>query len=119
MKTLDHVIEKGHGRTAIRLRLLTMGRDLMLMLGGGEDHVGALAVAVPGEGGPDLTLLEIGSHREGPLAEECAELICRRSKRTVSVVAGIHYDDATKAEIEEIMENARQAFREMAELPGL
>lgn len=115
MKTLENQIDIGTGRTAVRLQLVPVGGDLLLMLTGGRAHVGAVAVAVPGDGVPWVDLIEIGTHREGPLAREGANLICGHSNRTVTVTAGIHIDNATDDEIQEITANATLAFENMVE----
>ena len=111
----------GKGRGAVRLVLDALGRDLLLRITGGEAHVGAVAVAVPADAGrsaPRVRDLVAGRHREGPLARAAAERICLASGCSVAVVAGIHYDGATRAEIDVIVENVDRGVSRMVERLG-
>jgi gallate decarboxylase subunit D len=107
----------GEGRTAVRLTLLGQGRDLVLLVSGGEAHAGAVAVSVPAHGagsGAYAGLCPVPGHREGPLAEEGAALLASAAGRGCVVVAGIHQDAATPEEIAEIVANARAGFAALA-----
>ena len=102
-------VRAGQGRTAIELRLLPQGRDWLLLVTGGEAHVGAVAAA----DARSCELAVLPPHKEGPLARECAEAVARASGRSCAVVAGIHYDDATGPEIAAIVANVRQALQDI------
>lgn len=103
-------LEKGNGRTRVRLELLARGRDLVLNVGGGEAHVGAVAVATPA--GP-VALTVVPGHKEGPLAEAAATALARAAGCTCAVVAGIHQDRATAGEIADIVVNVEQGVAEL------
>lgn len=103
---VSQVAEAGSGRTAVRLELRNQGRDLLLMITGGEAHVGAVAVACA----DGTELVVVPGHKEGPLASECAEVVARASGRTCAAVAGIHQDHATEKEIQSIVVNVQQAL---------
>lgn len=92
---------------SLDVRTVAMGRDYVILLSGGEAHVGAVAVAYWHEGQVQCHLLEVPSHKEGELARELAQLACERLGATVTLAAGIHIDQATKTEIQEIVEQAR------------
>lgn len=104
---VPQVVEAGSGRTAVRLDLVKQGRDLLLIVTGGDAHVGAVAVCH--EQGAELMV--VPGHKEGPLAAECAEAIALAAGCTCAAVAGIHQDDATGEEIAAIMANVRKALR--------
>ena len=91
------------------------GRDLYLVVSGGEAHVGAVAVWDARNPDAPPVVNELPGHKEGPLAGACAEIVGRITGRTVAVVAGIHQDHATRGEIETIVANAKQAARQAAE----
>jgi CTP:molybdopterin cytidylyltransferase MocA len=97
----------GDGRECVRLELEEQGRDLVLRITGGVAHVGAVALAAAGAEAPVRTLV-LPPHKEGPLAAEAAAALARATGRTCVVVAGIHQDDATPAEIGRIVENVRE-----------
>lgn len=107
----------GEGRTAVRLTLLGQGRDLVLLVTGGEAHAGAVAVRVPAHAARGVAyagLCPVPGHREGPLAEEGAALLASAAGRGCVVVAGIHRDAATPEEIAAIVANARAGFAALA-----
>ena len=106
-------ISVGEGRTAVVLRVENLGRDLAAFLTGGEAHVGAVAVAgrAAGTGGEALAdAIVAPGNKDGPLAEEGAALMAALSGRTCVMIVGIHVEDATPAEIEQIVAHAREAF---------
>jgi hypothetical protein len=110
---LPPAVEVGARRTAIRLELVAQGRDLVLLITGGDAHVGAAAVAAPGSGGAVHEAV-LPPHKEGPLARECAALLADAAGCTVCAVAGIHQDAITKDEIAAIVANVREAAAALA-----
>ena len=108
----------GVGRTAVRLEPVSQGRDFLILITGGEAHVGAAAVcdgrAAPAESGPETGLVQVPGHREGPLAAEAAVTLARATGRTCAAVVGIHQDNATSDEIREIVGNVREGLRRLA-----
>jgi hypothetical protein len=99
----------GSGRTEVRLDLAPRGRDWLLLIGGGEAHVGAVAVAWP----DGISLVTVPGHKEGPLAEKCALAVSRASGVVCTAVAGIHQDRATRAEIQDILTNVDRGLGEI------
>lgn len=94
-------------RYGIQIRTIRAGRDYVLLVTGGEAHVGASAVAYWDGVEVRCGLTEVPGHKEGELAAELAEQACRRLRATVSVIAGIHIDFATRQEIGEMVEVVR------------
>ena len=83
----------------------------MLLIGGGETHVGAVAVGAQ----ENTSLMVIPPHKEGPLARDCAAALAERSGRTCVAVAGIHLDEISKEEILAIQENVKIALDHLLE----
>lgn len=115
----------GEGRTAVWLDLAEQGRDLVLRIGGGDAHVGAVAVVSPaggtgGEGCEELSV--VPGHKEGPLALAAARRLAAAGRRTCVCVAGIHLDAITPEEIALVVSRAEQGVarlaRELEELQG-
>ncbi len=104
------ILKVGTGRLEIQLELRPVGADWLLLVTGGEAHVGAAAVHGPHDG-PAVAVL--GSHREGPLVRECAARISEATGKACAVVGGIHQDQATAAEIAAIMANVRQGTAQL------
>ncbi len=105
------VLETGSGRLAVRLELRPVGRDWLLLITGGRAHLGAAAVA-----GPLAEPVHVarGTHKEGPLAAACAGILAGLTGAGCAVVAGIHQDRATPAEIEALVANARRGTEALA-----
>ena len=113
-----HEFRARDGRLELRLRVLPQGRDLHAALLGGEWHVGATALAAP-DGATQVS--ERPAHREGPLAALVARRLATALGCAVSVSAGIHFADITRAEIatverltEQLVEEALCALRKGA-----
>lgn len=94
-----HEFRAQAGRLELRLRLLPQGRDLHAFLLGGEWHVGATALAGP-DGATQVS--ERAAHREGALAAMVARRLATALGCAVSVSAGIHFADITRAEIDAV-----------------
>ena len=122
----------GAGRCAVWLKVRSQGRDLQVSIGGGEAHVGAVALfsppvvigADPGaDPGVDLgadpgaepfqSLVVVPPHKEGPLAKEAARRLATAARRSCVAIVGIHQDDATRDEIAAIVANVRAGLAEL------
>ncbi len=114
-QVLPGPVSVGRGRRRVTLELAAVGRDLLLVLWGGQAHAGAVALSGP-PGVPTRPAgpLRLGSHREGPLAAECAALVAAAAGCACAVVAGIHQDAATADEIAAIVANARTGAGRLA-----
>jgi hypothetical protein len=107
-------LSAGSGRLRVQLEIRIQGRDFLLLVTGGEAHVGAVAVCDGRRANGKSVVTEMPGHREGPLAGECAEILARATRKTVAAVVGIHQDNATGQEIAAIVANVRQAATELA-----
>lgn len=97
------------GRLALCLRLMPQGRDLHAFLLGGEAHVGAVALAAPGEA---TEVRQRPHHREGALAALVAERLSGALGCAVSVSCGIHFTAISRAEIAGVEAMARRLVEE-------
>lgn len=101
----------------LTIRTIEAGGDYVVLVTGGQAHIGATAVAYPAEGGVHTEVIGLPGHKEAELARELAELACSRLGQAVTVVAGIHIDNATLAEIRAMVAETRALF--LAELEVL
>lgn len=97
------------GRITVNLLLIQTGRDYVAILGGGQAHTGAIAIA---RSGRLLNLFELEGHREKELAAQFAIDLSLALNSVVSVNAGIHYERISKTEIETVMGLACQLLAE-------
>lgn len=99
-------------RYGIKVRPVPMGRDYVFLLGGGDVHVGAAATAYLEHGEVCVAVHAVPAHREGELAAELARKAAIRLGTTVTVVAGMHVDHASKEDIIRMVEDARRLMDE-------
>jgi hypothetical protein len=99
----------GRGRTRVRADVYRVGPDLLVVLGGEGQHLGAVSMAetAPGE---DASVATVGArgHKEPELTEVLSRAVCAATGRRTVVVAGIHLDRITRDEIESIRRNVRR-----------
>lgn len=113
------------GRLNVSLRVFRQGRDLQVLCGGGASHIGAVALAAPvqvydqQQGQPGLAahaaqpgqvetrLLALPGHKEDALALRMATSLAQALHCAVCVSAGIHYDNITRAEIQQVEQMAQ------------
>ncbi|MFV9510269.1 hypothetical protein [Tepidibacillus sp. LV47] len=96
----------------IQIRHDFMGDDLVILVTGGVAHIGAVATAYIDNDQVHVEVTELPHHKEGELAKEFAELLARSLHRSVSVLMGIHIDNATKKDIQQIVDYVQKAIKE-------
>lgn len=103
----------------IQVRTLKMGADYVFLITGGEAHIGAAATAYAGPDGVQVSTTALPHHREDGLVSEWAGTAAKKLGATVTVVAGIHVDQATKEDIRRILEDVRRLMEaELERLSG-
>ena len=94
---------KNIGRLTLVLESRTLGADFLLTLTGGQDHIGAAALAAPdSEGHVTVSVMTAPGHKEEEIAMRGARAVSKALNRTVLLSAGIHLDNISAAEIQEI-----------------
>jgi hypothetical protein len=83
-----------------------LGNDVLVILYGGREHVGAAAMAQPRPGisdpqqiGATSSVFTYVGHKEDIIAKSMSEELARNLNKKVVVVAGIHWDDLNFEEI--------------------
>lgn len=90
---------EGSGRCSLEVRVLDTGGGLVVTVLGREGaHVGAIALSTDEHG------LRCPGHRDDELAVPIAAALGAKLNVPVAVVAGVHLDAITRAEIDEIMD---------------
>ncbi len=104
------IFERKAGRHNISLEVKEIGRDLLIAIyGGDEHHVGGVAAAYPTKSHyRDATTISVSTltlpgHKDYVVANTSAEKICKALEIPTVVTVGIHYDNASRKEIEEII----------------
>ncbi len=112
--TLADPVTVGDGRTEVHLRLIAQGRDFLVLITGGAAHIGAVGVCDGRISCAEVGVVQVPGHREGPLATEAAEILAGAAGRTCTAVVGIHQDNASADEIDQIVANVRVGLSQMA-----
>jgi predicted component of type VI protein secretion system len=113
----------GEGRYALHAVVASCGADVVVIVGGGEGpHVGAVALAIshpslkdPSKPSQTASLLTVPGHKEGELARAASMQLARAIHRTVVVSVGIHVEDASKDEINQLVEAFNALIDEIEE----
>lgn len=111
MKSL--MLTEGSGRTRVTLTIDPMGDDLVVRIFNDAAHLGAVALAEysHAEGRTSTSVITRLGHKDDRVATEVAHELSRHFKKPVCAIAGIHLDNITAGEIDQILENCRKLAR--------
>jgi 2-iminoacetate synthase len=109
------LVTKSSNSWEIQCAVDSIGPDFLCRLTGGDEHVGAVALSTWDGERAHTEVIVAGPHKEGPLAEHSAHKLCTATRRAVTCVCGIHYDDLTQAEIEGVTRTAYDLVKRTAD----
>lgn len=91
-----------------------LGHDLVVCIYNENAHLGAAAVGEYDheEGRASSSVITRLGHRDDEVAKKQAHFIARHTRKPVCVISGIHLDNITKQEIEEILSQAESLVSE-------
>ena len=96
----------GEGRYQVWLEKKSLGDDLLIILGGGEQpHIGAMVICEPDQ---PSQIIKISGHYDYVVVQPLAEHACHKYHKRVVAIGGIHIEKATKEEIEKIVQNCKE-----------
>ena len=112
MKSIETVYsDKKNGYCLQGTIIFLDNNDVIVVVTGGEDHIGAIGLAVPRPSLLDQkrtsatsSILTMIGHKEDDLVKYVSEKVAAATKRNVVVIAGIHYDDLPLADLEILRE---------------
>ena len=90
----------------ISLKCIQLGEDYQIIISGGAEHIGATALAVCYDkkmSKVNVSQLAVYGHKEDELVRKVALYVSKELRATVSVTAGIHFDNLSVIEIDEIL----------------
>ncbi|HDI46960.1 MAG TPA: hypothetical protein ENF82_04060 [Candidatus Methanomethylia archaeon] len=104
-------IRKGEGRLQVSAFLIKVGEDYLIIICGGEKpHIGGFALSI--EGNPPVAF-SLPRHKDYLVAVKAASLISRSLGRTCLAVAGIHVENASREDIEKLIEHSEECVHEL------
>lgn len=92
----------------IELVATVVGRDLLLLISGGERHIGATSTAYLNGDNVEVQTSAVPHHKEDIISESIAVKVSEALRKTVTVVMGIHYDNLSKEGILEVVKIVNQ-----------
>jgi gallate decarboxylase subunit D len=101
------LLSEGKGRTKVNLSAQLIGKDLIVCLFNKQGHLGAVAVAdfSHSEKRASTSVITRLGHKDDSIAYYAAYKLCKRLRKPVCVIAGIHLDSITEDEIIQISQN--------------
>ena len=115
---VEYELTEGEGRASVNVAVSSMGSDLVVRIFNQDAHIGAVAI-----GDYDyehkrtyVSVVTRLGHKDDALAREAAYMLSKSIKKPVCVIAGVHLDDITKEEIDNILSNTKTAISEIIDL---
>jgi hypothetical protein len=93
----------GVGKYSVTLTYSFIGRDLLVIITGGDEHIGGVSLK---ENNSFSSLRKIG-HKDDIVSNIVASLIYDKMKRDTLVICGIHLNHASQKEIDILVNNAK------------
>ncbi len=103
----------GQGRHAVWAEIQSMGEDIIVLIGGGDEpHIGCVCIATHYEkrdgkiGSSALSIFNVPGHKDEVIVRRFAEELAKHFQTTVLCAGGVHINDATESDIKLVLENA-------------
>ena len=104
----------GKGRTKLWAEVTQLGKDLCILIHGGEAHIGSIAVAIPRPSLADAnkissttSVYNLTGHKDDLLSQPLAREIAAQTNRVVTVIAGFHLEQISEDEIKGVLSNLK------------
>jgi hypothetical protein len=105
------MLTSGKGKYKVWFEQKKIGKDLVYFLGGGEKpHIGGVIVCEPGK---KTKIIKFQGHYDYIVLKPIAETACKKYKTKVVAIGGIHIDNASKYEIDILVENCRALLKKL------
>ena len=112
MKSIETIFSDINNDYSLQGTIISLDNDdIIVVVSGGEDHIGAIGLAVPR---PSLqnqnsisatsSILTMPGHKDDDPAKYVSEKIAAATGRNVAVIAGIHFDNLESADLEILRE---------------
>jgi hypothetical protein len=105
-------LERTAGPHKIFLDSTVIGNDFLVSVyGGDEHHIGGVAVAYPTKSHYrdrsviNVNTINLPGHKDYLLANTTAEKICKALSKPTIVTVGIHIDNASAVELDEVIDS--------------
>ena len=117
------IIEKKLSFITIKASLTKIGDDYNLLISGGKEHIGCTVLALPrpsltGDGTISATssVINVTGHKDELVCRYLAERLCAYANAAVVCTGGIHADNISKDQIDEIMQAAQELAADLEKI---
>jgi hypothetical protein len=104
------ILKKTQNRIELNLTVFKIGKDFCIILTGGDAHIGAVTVGFDGH---TLETIQIPRHKEHLLTIELGKMIQKKLYNNFVICCGIHLDNITGTELNEVLYLSRQLIQEL------
>ena len=112
MKEIESIYSDKKSTYSLAATILVLDNDdVVVVVTGGYDHIGAIGLAVPRSSLEDQnrtsatsSILTMLGHKEDVVAKYMSEKVAATTNRNVVVIAGIHYDNLVQKDLETLRE---------------
>lgn len=101
----------GTGKTTLHYEITQVGQDFLILLTGGDAHIGCTAIGDDGR----ICVYTPKSHRDDALAIPLAKKVSETFHCICTVAAGFHLDDINREEIQTVIANAEKGMAQVLE----
>ena len=103
------MITSGEGKYKVWFEEKQIGEDRIYILGGGEKtHIGGVVICEPDK---EPQIIRFEGHYDDVVLKPIAEAACNKYHTKTVAVGGVHIDNATKQEIEKLVENCNELIK--------
>jgi hypothetical protein len=103
------MITSGDGKFKVWLEEKKIGKDLLYILGGGEQtHIGGIVICEPNK---EPQIIRLTGHYDDIVLKPIAKTACKIYDTKVIATGGIHIDNATKDDIKKLIENCKELVK--------
>jgi hypothetical protein len=95
----------------IKFKTLNIGGDLLLIITGGKEHIGAITLCENNK----LSTIEKANHKDSIISSMVSKMIYDKLKINIVVICGIHKDNATKKDIKKIINQTKKEAKKWIE----
>ena len=104
-------IDKKLGRISINLKAMYVGDDLLIVLSGGDrPHIGGISY---GGLDDDKQTISFENHKDYILSDLFSKEISKIFKVNFVICSGVHLDNITKEEINQVQDLSKEILEEM------
>jgi hypothetical protein len=108
----------------ISAKIVKTGDDIVIIIGGGKSHIGAVGVSFPtvsiinGDTTITTSVITLPSHKDDIVAKMVSETVAKKLNKKVIVIAGIHFDNLSKNDIDTILKACNELSFKIIEKLG-